>query len=403
VGRSGALFQMRHREKLKTVMRAGLLWLGLWALAACGAGDNTEQAVAPVFHAEKNPRQLSEWGLFDLSSGGLALRPGVVPYDLNSPLFTDYALKLRTIWHPASAEAAPLVAGAAPAFPVGTVISKTFYYPRARMDGADDGRLDVFKASQTKGKLNPALQDRSALHLVETRLLVRRDTGWEAVTYVWNAAQTDAELTKIGDVVPMRLHAAGAAVQDFAYIVPDMNQCSGCHAPNNTTRQIEPIGVQARHINKAFAYSDGLKNQVEYLGMIGYLDGPSATSSLPQNVDWEDASLPLSVRARAYLDINCAHCHNPAGPADTSGMMLTIDATDRELGLCKLPIAAGSGTGGRAYGIVPGAPDASILLYRLETTDPGAMMPELGRSLSHMEGAALVRAWIESLDGACGA
>ena len=72
------------------------------------------------------------------------------------------------------------------------------------------------------------------------------------------------------------------------------------------------------------------------------------------------------------------------------------------LGLCKLPIAAGSGTGGRPFDIVPGQPDQSILLHRMETTKPSAMMPELGRSLSHEEGVALVREWISAMAGVCG-
>ena len=90
------------------------------------------------------------------------------------------------------------------------------------------------------------------------------------------------------------------------------------------------------------------------------------------------------------------------GPADTSGLDLSIEATSGpELGVCKLPIAAGSGTGGRLFSIVPGDPDASILLHRVETTNPGAMMPELGRSLQHREGAELLREWIAEMDGAC--
>ena len=70
-------------------------------------------------------------------------------------------------------------------------------------------------------------------------------------------------------------------------------------------------------------------------------------------------------------------------------------------GLCKLPIAAGSGTGGRAFSIVPGAPDASILVHRMETTDPAAMMPELGRALAHDEGVDLIRRWVAAMEGSC--
>lgn len=90
------------------------------------------------------------------------------------------------------------------------------------------------------------------------------------------------------------------------------------------------------------------------------------------------------MRARAYLDINCGHCHNRRGPADTSGLALDASETSRvALGLCKSPIAAGRGTGDRRFAIVPGQPDESITVYRMGSTDPGSMMPELGRSLAH--------------------
>lgn len=64
------------------------------------------------------------------------------------------------------------------------------------------------------------------------------------------------------------------------------------------------------------------------------------------------------------------------------------------LGIGKAPVAAGKGSGGRLYSIVPGKPDESILLYRIESVDPGVMMPEMGRRLAHKEGVELVRQWI---------
>ena len=110
----------------------------------------------------------------------------------------------------------------------------------------------------------------------------------------------------------------------------------------------------------------------------------------------------LDQRARAYLDINCGHCHSKTGPADTSGLFLDASVTDPiRWGRCKTPVAAGQGTGGNLFSVVPGSPDDSILIYRMVSLDPGAMMPELGRSLVHAEGVALVRDWISTLPGAC--
>lgn len=340
---------------------------------------------------------LSDWGLFDVSGEALELSDGVIPYDLSSPLFTDYANKLRTLWVPSGAPAADLSAGNVPDLPVGTVISKTFYYPKA---GGASTR--VVKAEDPPGQLNPILSDLSQVRLMETRLLVRREDGWAAVSYVWNEAQTDAVLTRIGDAQSLTLVDPQGEDKDFTYIVPDINQCAGCHAPNNTSREIQPLGVRARHLNTSFTHEGTVSNQLAFLRERGVLSDLGPVSALPANADWSDTSASLEARARSYLDINCAHCHNPVGPADTSGLDLTMAADfGPALGVCKLPIAAGSGTGGRAFSIVPGAPDESILLYRLETTKPGAMMPELGRALQHAEGVALIHDWIAEMDGGC--
>lgn len=350
----------------------------------------------PVFFAAENPRHLSDWRLMDLDSGALVLAGGVVPYDLNSPLFTDYAFKLRTIWVPDNAGAGMYREADYPDLPVGTVISKTFYYPKGDVENS------VLKSEDSKGQTNPILQNLDRIRLMETRLLVRREQGWEAVSYVWNEDQTDAILTKIGDAQKLTLVSGSEAESEFTYIVPDINQCAGCHAPNNTTRELAPLGVRPRHLNKTYQYGDVSINQLLKLVRVGYLSGLDDIQQIARNDDWSDDTVATNQRARAYLDINCSHCHNPVGPADTSGLDLTMEAlTGPELGVCKLPIAAGSGTGGRAFSIVPGAPEQSILLHRVETVNPGAMMPELGRSLRHQEGADLLRAWIAEMEGEC--
>ncbi len=371
-----------------------LLGLFVSSLSACAPAE-----VEVVSHPVENPKHLSEWGLFDVSNGALELSDGVLPYDLNAPLFTDYALKLRTIWVPAGAPAADLNPGGVPDLPIGTVISKTFYYVRSDADGSV-----VLKTDDPAGRFNPALTDLNAIRLMETRLLVRRAAGWEPVSYVWNDAQTDAVLTRTGDVERLLLvdPDEAEAEADFTYVVPNINQCAGCHAPNNTTREIQPLGMRARHINKVYVHDGAARNQIELMTERGLLAPQMRAENLPSNADWMDVSRPLEQRARSYLDINCSHCHNPVGPADTSGLDLTVDAEfGPALGVCKLPIAAGSGTGGRAFSIVPGAPDDSILIYRLETTKPSAMMPELGRALSHAEGVQLIREWIAEMDGSC--
>ena len=107
----------------------------------------------------------------------------------------------------------------------------------------------------------------------------------------------------------------------------------------------------------------------------------------------------LDAAARSYLDINCAHCHDPnAVQGITSQLFLGHDNVDLfRLGHCKRPGSAGAGTGGFEFDIVPGSPDTSILYFRVATELVGAMMPLLGRSLTHTRGAELIHAWIAAM------
>ncbi len=116
------------------------------------------------------------------------MNAGVVPYDLNTPLFTDYAHKLRTIWMP-KGSSAKYDAENAFDFPVGTIISKTFYYPRVK-GRASDGSRKVARPADMSGDFDGAALNLDKVRLIETRLLVRRAGGWEVFPYVWNADQS---------------------------------------------------------------------------------------------------------------------------------------------------------------------------------------------------------------------
>jgi uncharacterized repeat protein (TIGR03806 family) len=363
-------------------------------LAACA------RAPEPVrFFAEGQPQSLADWHVVDVRDGKLTPNAGVLPYDLNTPLFTDYAHKLRTVWMP-KGQAARYNADAEFEFPVGTILSKTFYYPLP-----DKGRGEgdaVLRKDDTGPDLRGGGLELAKVRLIETRLLVRRKDGWIALPYVWNAAQTEATLMRGGELVPLTLVAADGSREQANYAVPDQNQCAGCHGSDMKTRALHPLGPKARHLNRDFAYADGSANQLARWTQAGYLNGVPVPASVPRNANWRDATQPLDARARAYLDINCGHCHNPKGPGNTSGLWL--DAATQEplrLGRCKLPIAAGKGTGDRRHDIVPGQPDASILSYRMVSEDPAAMMPELGRSVVHDEGVQLIRDWIAAMQGGC--
>ncbi|MEN5146485.1 SO2930 family diheme c-type cytochrome [Brevundimonas diminuta] len=373
-----------------------LFALGLLLLSGA-AGCTKPQAepmADPTFFATENPKSLRDWGMVQISDGALVLGARVTPYDLTTPLFTDHAQKLRTIWMPPGA-AADYDANDVLSFPIGTVITKTFFYQKGR-----GGRV-LQQADQA------TIHDGEGLNLkqvrmIETRLLIRRDDGWTALTYLWNDAQTEAVLHRIGAVVPLTLAREDGSEEAFSYIVPNATQCSACHATNVATRVIQPIGPKARLLNRDFAYSDRSENQLIHLAAMGYLKGLVAPEQVPLQPSWTDASASTEARARAYLDVNCGHCHNPVGAAATSGLYLNASAPlTGSAGLCKPPVAAGAGTGNLRYDIVPGKAEDSIVPYRMASTHPAVMMPEIGRSTRHDEGVALIRFWIDAMEGNC--
>ncbi len=345
------------------------------------------------------PARLADWHQLSIHSRQLVLADGVVPFDLNTPLFSDYAHKLRTLWLPPGTRAER--DGNAIRFPVGTVLTKTFFYPTDSR-GRLLKQLDMHTTTlHVEGK---ELLDLSHVKLIETRLLVRRPAGWLTLAYQWNDSQTQAVLRRTGALVPLELYdALSNSVTPDTYLIPDQLQCGNCHNRDYRSGQPEPLGPRIDRLDRSYDYVSGRENQLAHLVRLGYLTGLDSTSHAP-DADWEYTGTSLSDRVRSYLDVNCGHCHNPAGAA--ANTTLYLDAAQEQAsvhyGICKRPIAAGRATGGRLMDIVPGEPDHSILLYRIASTEPGVMMPEIGRGLPHVEGIALIRAWIASLPGQCG-
>ena len=370
----------------------------LFAIAAVLAVAACARAPAPVhFFAEGQPQSLADWHVVDVRDGRLVPNDGVLPYDLATPLFTDYAHKLRTVWMPKGTSAR--YGEADFDYPVGTILSKTFYYPLPA-GTAWDGK-SVARTPPSQSSLEGEALDLAKVRLIETRLLVHRAEGWVALPYVWNVAQTQATLKRTGELVTLDLVDAAGARETAEYQVPDQNQCGGCHITDNKSRKLLPIGPKARHLNRDFDYAGGRENQLVHLARVGYLKGVPANP--PRLVDAMEAAAPLDARARAYLDINCGHCHSATGPAITSGLWLDAQTQDRlKLGFCKQPIAAGKGTGNRLHDIEPGNAAASIFEFRMDSADPAIMMPEVGRSVVHREGVQLIRDWINAQPGSCG-
>lgn len=318
---------------------------------------------------------LSDYAFFqDLASQTPS--EGVLPYEPVTPLFSDYAHKARFVWMPPGVSATVDTNGTLQ-FPDQSVLIKTFYYPADFREPNENWQG------------------------METRLLIKQQDKWEAFTYVWEEDQQDARLTRVGDFKPVGWTDQAGKARKIEYAVPNQNQCKSCHSWNN---ELKPIGPKVSYLNHALTYPDGeTTNQITRWQLEGYLTTGSWTTQYPSIADWKnDRDYSLEQRALAYLEVNCGHCHRPEGPAHTTGLYLTYGQEElRRLGFCKPPVAAGKGSGNRRYGIEPGNPGQSILVYRMESDDPGVMMPELGRVIPHKEGLELVKAWIENLEGDC--
>ena len=347
-----------------------------------------EGSTTPNFAAlEVNCPSLSGYNLFaDKMEPRDNANDGVL-YDLTTPLFTDYAEKYRFIFVPEGRQGGYSNQEVMD-FPVGTIIAKTFTMPH--------------------DFLNPAAGE----VIIETRLLLHRKEGWVALPYIWREDTTEADLTVAGGTRPLEWIDANGMPQSTVYEIPDANMCKTCHTrslpetgsgASSLEQVVSLIGPKARFLNMDNEYDGVTVNQLRYMEQKGILVGvPEDLESIDTVPDWEDTAANLEDRAKGYLDINCAHCHRPEGFAANSALFLDYwRPVDEHYGICKKPVAAGSGSGGLKFDIVPGNAAESITAYRMDSNEPDVRMPEIGRTLIHEEGVELIEEWINSLNGGC--
>jgi uncharacterized repeat protein (TIGR03806 family) len=360
-----------------------------WFLALCAlalmSGASAQPSALPSIQgvnmravlAERPAETLAAYRLF-VDAGARQPNELVIPYGLNTGLYSDGALKFRYVFVPAG-ESATYREDEVFAFPVGTVLVKTF----------------AFAADMRRPGEN--------VRFLETRLIIRQADGWAAYPYVWNADGTEAVYSPIGATIPTDFIDENGAPTHLDWTVPNQNQCKGCH---DRAGDITPIGPTARNLNRNVVFSRDaardsavflVESQLDRWAALGLISGtPRDAPRAPSAYDPSDGT--LDARARAYLHVNCAHCHNPEGPAHTSGLDLrwTVDEP-AAWGVRKRPVAAGRASAGMEFSIAPGEPDRSILLHRMESLDPGVMMPELGRQTVDARGIALIRDWIAGM------
>ena len=341
--------RMRRDNQVMSGLRALGALILLTGVFACTRAPSPDLS---VILADKPAQNLSDYGLF-LDPSAQKPAAGVVAYDLINPLFSDYAEKTRYVFVP-DGQSVVYTAQDVLDFPVGTVLVKTFSYA-----------------------------DRA----LETRLLIHKADGWEAIPYVWAETDKNAVYAPVGKRLEIAAGVASPEAPAFTYAVPNKNQCKTCHQHGDA---VIPIGPKARNLNHQGPYG---ANQLVDWQSRGLLMGlPLNPTQLPYV---SDSAANLDARARAYLDINCAHCHKSTGSASNSGLWLDWTESDSvRLGYGKHPTAAGRGSGQALYVIKPGAPEESIMVYRMASTEAGVAMPELGRALPDTAGVALISDWI---------
>lgn len=357
------------------MMRARGLWgvLALLLVAApgCGAEDPCDGPTRCPVEAPLPLAKLSDYDFFVGPLVDLAPKDGVVPYQVAAPLWSDQAGKHRFIVLPEGGKIGFKAEGDWE-FPEGTFLIKNFFFDHDRRDAAVGARI------------------------IETRLLLRTADDWQVFIYVWNDEQTEATPLRTGKRVTVEFIDVDGAHKSEEYIVPNEDQCASCHERDDVEHS---LGLITPQMNRMVERDGAQVQQLEWLAAQGmFASPPPAAASLPAFVDPFGTAGTLDQRARDYLHGNCAHCHQPGGGAGKSGLVFLASETNlAKVGVCKVPAAAGPGTGGHPHDIVPGKPDESIVLFRMNSLDPEIKMPELPNRVIDKAGVELIRQWIAAM------
>lgn len=347
------------------------------ALLGCDDGAGAATGVNPA-PAGKPWKTLDEWRLFADAAHQIPAE-GVVPFEVTSPLFSDYTAKHRFLWIPEGEHIGYKDDGVWD-LPVGAILVKTFAYPIDERDPAKGERI------------------------LETRLLVHEPSGWVPHTYVWDEAQTTAERKVAGTYLETSWIDATGATRAHRYVVPTTNECQECHGKMPASL---PLGLKTAQLDRPTRAGDD--NQIDHLASLGWFATAPPPADARTRFAAPDSDADLALRARSYLDANCAHCHSPTGDASNKALYLDFASTGpsdspTNWGVCKVPTSAGGATCGYTYDVVPGDAAHSIMICRMESTRGADQMPPIGRGLVHAEGVALVRAWIDAMEPTtCGA
>lgn len=319
------------------------------------------------------PEKLSESGLFsDIQNK--VYSPGLIPYDVNSPLWSDGADKTRLLALPDTSRI-EFSADGHWEFPEDAVIVKNFL-------------LETEKGNPGSKKF------------IETRFLVKRhgDEQWDGYSYEWNEDQTDAFLLVDGKTKEITIQDTNAEGGQTIhnYYFPSRNDCASCHTP--VAGYV--LGPRTAQLNGNYNYGEVTDNQLRSLNHIGMFTENIGEdySGFPKLVNPADDTKSLSERARSYLDANCAQCHQQGGTGRADFDLRAVK-TFEETKLLETIAAFGDLGTPRGNIISPGYPENSVLYLRITRTD-SLRMPRIATSVVDELGAQVIYDWINNMDPA---
>ncbi|MDG2052444.1 MAG: hypothetical protein P8J69_01525 [Flavobacteriaceae bacterium] len=340
---------------MKKFYISGLLLLAL-IMSSCNGDDGFIPIIDDIDPDPVTPlvfeTSLSEMEIFSGELSNLTPDSNMHLYDLNSRLFSDYANKQRLIRIPEGKAMQYNGDSSFPVYPDNTLISKTFYYYE------DEGNISSNKI------------------IIETRVLIKTEGIWKLGNYIWNNNMTDAIYSDDGSIVPISYLDAEGITQEVQYQIPSSEDCITCHHNYET---ISPIGPKLRAMNFNLNNEETSINQLQHFINIGLLEGVSNISDITVLADWEDeVNFDILERGRAYLDINCAHCHQPGGFVPTGFLLdFRLETEFSETG-----IYAHRGQ----------------IEDRVQSTTPIYLMPQIGRSIVNSEGVSMLIEYLEAIE-----
>ncbi len=365
-----------------------IILLASFSFYSCSDKDDTYIPIDPVSPVTVDLTQvpypkLSDYKFFEGELKNQMPSLNVLPYEPASALFTDYAHKKRFVWMPPGLKSTYDSDSSVLELPVGAALIKTFYY---------DNVENITPSGGTR--------------IIETRIMIRKTEGWIFAEYVWNEEQTEAYFDLAGQNTAVTWNENGV-VKSANYRIPSEEQCIVCHKAKKVVGEEEltvhiPIGIKPQNLNFDLNYGTDSKNQLTKWIEQGYLDGNFTLPSVENStVNYNDTSKSLEDRARSYVDINCAHCHQADRHCDYRPMRFAFHETfnnQTNMGVCVNTMDMQDFPAALSKIVTPGNKNRSMLYYRLNTENPGYMMPLHGRSIIHEEGVSLIESWINSLE-----